>query len=173
MVPDVWLEALIFPIPKSSSSDPRVPLNYRGISLLSVISKLYTSSLNTRLSTFAEENDLIVDEQNGFRPDRSCLDHIFVLHNTLEIRKKLNCQTFCAFVDFKKAFDFVDRDFLLYKLHELGIDGNFYYAIKSLYQDSKSSIQLNNRCTDSFDIKSGVRQGDPLSPTLFSLFSMI
>ena len=169
-VPEVWLEAIIHPIPKSSTNDPRVPLNYRGISLLSVISKLYTTTLNSRLSAFCEANNLLVNEQNGFRPDRSCLDHIFVLNDVLRVRKKLNSQTFLAFVDFKKAFDYVDRDFLMYKLRQAGVDGNFYHAIQALYSGARSSVRLNNTMTDTFEVKSGVRQGDPLSPTLFSLF---
>ena len=169
-VPDAWLQALIYPLPKSPTNDPRVPLNYRGISLLSAVSKLYTSTLNTRLSKFSEENDLIVDEQNGFRKDRSCLDHIFVLHNILRIRKQLNSHTFCAFIDFKKAFDLVNRDFLLHKLQQLGIDGNFYFSIKSLYTHTRSRVQVNDKMTEWFSVDQGVRQGDSLSPTLFSLY---
>ena len=102
IVPATWLQALIYPIPKSLQNDPRVPLNYRGISLLPVISKLYTATLNKRLNIFTENNDTIVNEQNGFRPGRSCLDHIFVLQNTLRIRNQLNSETYCAFIDFKK-----------------------------------------------------------------------
>ena len=170
LVPDIWVQALIHPIPKSSLNDPRIPLNYRGISLLSVISKLYTSALNTRLNGYLESNEFIVNEQNGFRADRSCLDHIFVLHNTLRIRNQLNNHTFCAFIDFKKAFDLVDRDALLYKLRNIGISGNFYYAIKSLYANAKSCVRVNDKVTTWFDVTSGVRQGDSLSPTLFSVF---
>lgn len=131
-VPKAWLQALIHPIPKSSTNDPRIPLNYRGISLLSVVSKLYTATLNTRLNKFAEQHKLFVNEQNGFREGRSCLDHIFVLQNTLRIRNQLNTHTYCAFIDFKKAFDFVDRDFLLHKLIKNGITGNFYNVVKSI-----------------------------------------
>ena len=169
-VPDIWVQALIYPIPKSSLNDPRIPLNYRGISLLPVISKLYTSALNIRLNKFAENNDLIVNEQNGFRGDRSCLDHIFVLQNTLRIRNELNNQTFCAFIDFKKAFDYVDREALLYKLRNMGIVGNFYHTIRALYTGAKSCVQINDKLTDWFSVDTGVRQGDSLSPTLFSLF---
>ena len=169
-VPHVWIEALISPIPKSPSNDPRIPLNYRGISLLSVISKLYTSALNMRLTGFAEDNKLIVNEQNGFRSDRSCLDHIFSLHNTLRIRNKLNAETFCAFIDFKKAFDLVNRDALLYKLRQNGVFGNFYQSIKALYEDGKSCVRVNTEVTDWFDVTTGVRQGDSLSPTLFSIY---
>ena len=102
-----------------------VPLNYRGISILPVISKLYTATLNKRLNIFTENNDTIVNEQNGFRAGRSCLVHIFVLQNTLRIRNQLNSETYCAFIDVKKAFDFVDRDFLLYKLHKSGVQREF------------------------------------------------
>ena len=123
-----------------------------------------------RLTKFAEENELIVNEQNGFRADRSCLDHIFTLHNVLRIRNKQNSETFCAFIDFKKAFDLVDRDALLYKLRHNGIVGNFYKAINALYKDGKSCIRVNNEVTDWFDVTTGARQGDSLSPTLFSLY---
>ena len=169
-VPDAWLQALIYPLPKSQTNDPRVPLSYRGISLLSAVSKLYTSTLNIRLSKYAEENNLIVEEQNGFRENRSCLDHIFVLHDILRIRKQLNSHTFCAFIDFKKAFDFVDRDFLLHKLQKSGIDGNFYFSVKALYTNTRSRVQVNDRMTGWFPVDQGVRQGDSLSPTLFSLY---
>ena len=143
-VPDVWLQSLIHPIPKLHQNDPRIPLNYRGISLLSVISKLCTSDLNVRLNRYSEDKECIVNEQNGFRESRCCLDHIFTLHNLLKIRKENNYQTFRAFIDFKKAFDLVDRDFMLYKLRKIGLSGKFYHAVKALYKTSKSSVQINN-----------------------------
>ena len=61
-VPDVWLQCLIHPIPKSHQKDPRIPLNYRGIGLLSVISKLCTSALNVRLNRYSEDTECIVNE---------------------------------------------------------------------------------------------------------------
>ena len=91
---------------------------------------------------------MIVEEQNGFRSDRSSLDHIFVLQNTLRIRNELNSQTFCAFIDFKKTFDFVDRDALLYKLRNIGVDGNFYHTLKALYTGAKSCVKVNDRLKD-------------------------
>ena len=66
-IPSDWLKAIILPIPKSSQNDPRIPLNYRGISLLSTTSKLFTSILNNRLLNYMESNNKFVDEQNGFR----------------------------------------------------------------------------------------------------------
>ncbi len=60
------------PIPKGSGKDPFVPLNYRGILLLSCVSKTYTSLLNERIVKYCDINDILVDDQNGFRKGRSC-----------------------------------------------------------------------------------------------------
>ena len=86
VVPSVWLSAIISPIPKSKANDPCVPLKYRGISLLSSISKLYSSILDNRLVKYFDTLDLFSDFQNGFRRNRSCEDHAFVLFSVLKNR---------------------------------------------------------------------------------------
>ena len=131
IIPTTRCCAIINPVPKSASSDPRVPLNYRGISLLPVISKLYTCALATRVGGFLEKNNKLANEKNGFRPDRSCVDHIFTLCDLLRIRKANNLKTFCSFVDFKNAFDYVDHSFLLHKLIHIGINDKVYNTIKT------------------------------------------
>ena len=67
VVPAIWGKCVIKPIPKSSSADPRDPLSYRGIALASAVYKIYCSVINEQLSNWAESNNLIADEQNGFR----------------------------------------------------------------------------------------------------------
>ena len=168
--PKSWHEAIITPVPKSRTSDPRVPLNYRGISLLSTCAKLYSSILNNRLVAYLETNDLIADEQNGFRSDRSCLDHIFAITTLIRNRLLSNMDTFTCFIDLRKAFDFVDRDLLFAKLIKLNITGKIYFAIKEMLSETKSCIKINQLCSDYFSISNGVRQGDPISSTLFSIF---
>ena len=86
-IPSSWQRAILSPIPKSSSKDPYVPTNYRGISLLSCIYKLYSGLINARLTKYCEKYNLIVDEQNGFRSERSCLDHVFTLSTLIRNRK--------------------------------------------------------------------------------------
>ena len=61
-IPSSWKKAIIRPIPKSASSDQRIPLNYRGISLLSVVGKLYSSLLNLHLSEYLETNKITANE---------------------------------------------------------------------------------------------------------------
>ena len=89
-----------------------------------VISKVLTGLLADRVIGFLELNNILANEQNGFRPDRSCLDHIFTLCDLVRTRKALKQETSCAFVDFQKAFDFVDHEFLKHNLLDVGVDGN-------------------------------------------------
>ena len=171
LLPSVWQNAWIKPIPKGASKDPYLPLNYRGISLLSCVGKTYTGIMNIRLSTFMKNNNLFQEEQNGFRQGRSCEDHIFSITSIIRNRMAVNSPTYCAFVDLEKAFDWINRDLLLYKLLCHGVDGHFYQSIKSILCNTKSCVLLNHSVrTEWFDINCGVRQGDSLSPTLFNIF---
>ena len=77
MLPSVWSRGIINPIPKSRDNNPWIPLNYRGISLLPVTSKLYTAAISHRISSFFETSDKIPNVQNGFRENRLCFDHIY------------------------------------------------------------------------------------------------
>ena len=163
IIPTQWHKTIIKPIPKSSKNDPRLPLSYRGISLVSCVYKLYSSLLNHRLVDHLERTGLLVDEQNGFRKNRACIDHIYAVTSIIRARIKQNMSTFVCFIDFKKAFDWIDRELLQYRLLKCGVDGKFYYAIKSLYQAPAACVRVNEYTT-------GVKRGDVLSPTLFSIY---
>ena len=93
-----------------------------------------------------------------------------MLCSILRNRKEQGLQTFISFIDFKKAFDSVDRNLLMYKLSKIGIVGKMYNAISSMYTNPRSRIVLTSCETDYFDCPSGVKQGDSISPTLFSIF---
>lgn len=67
IVPSVWRKAIICPILKDASTDPRIPMNYRGVSLLSCISKIYSAFINQRITSHLDEHEVLADEQNGFR----------------------------------------------------------------------------------------------------------
>ncbi|XP_060607423.1 uncharacterized protein LOC132759632 [Ruditapes philippinarum] len=125
----IWRKSVICPIIKNSESDARVPIQYRGISLLSCISKLYSSFLNKRLAEYLEGANILADKHNGFRSKRSCEDHVFSPNSIIRNNKSV----FMAFIDLKRCFDYIDRDMLLNKLLNNNIDGKMYNSIKKTY----------------------------------------
>ena len=123
-----------------------------------------------RLTKFLEDNNLLSNEQNGFRKKRSCLDRIYSLSEVVRNRMNSNKPTFAAFIDFRKVFDCVNRTHLFQKLKLKGISGRMLNAVICMYKNTMSSILLENYMTDWFLTNNGVRQGDTLSPTLFAIF---
>ncbi len=111
-----------------------------------------------------------MDEQNGFRVRRGCIDHHYTLASVIRNRINQSKSTFAAFIDFQKAFDSIDRDLLFYKLMCNNITGKIYRGIKSMYIIPKSFIKVNSHYSGWFECPSGVKQGQVLSPTLFSVF---
>ena len=166
-VAPVWLRALIKPIPKGSAVDPRLPSQYRDISLLSAVGKLFSCIINTRISMYFETNKLIVGEQNGFRPKRSCKEHIFTISSLIKTRNSLKESTFVTFIDFEKAFDKVDHRRMLLKLKYIGINGKMFNMIKSLYDNNKCAVMVKEFVTPWFNASIGIRQGEAYRPHCF------
>ncbi len=119
-VPSIWGKCIINPIPKSPSADARDPLSYRGIALASVMYKMYCNILNNRLSIWAEANDKLADEQNGFRKKRSTMDHVSSITSLIETRKEKQERNFYSF------YRFFERHMLL--LIEINY-GNVYSTL--------------------------------------------
>ena len=119
---------------------------------------------------YLETNEILVEEQNGFRKLRSCLDHIYVLTTIIRNRMQQKLSTYCCFIDFEKAFDSVHYPSLWHKMLAYRIHGRMLNVIKSLYENLESCVRVNGRLTDWFAQTAGVRQGDVLSPTLFALY---
>ena len=166
LTPSIWLKAIINPIPKSSCTDPYpTSLLYRGIILFSNVSGF----LNNVIISYCEFMDIFVDEQNGFRRKRSC-DHIYTLNGLITKQLNLNQSVFAAFIDMEKIFDHINRHLLMYRWLQYNIDGRMYRAVQNWDQDIESCIRINNMLSEWFTVINGVRQGDTLSPTLFSLF---
>ena len=101
--PEPWTEEYIVPIFKKG--DKNWASNYRGITLLSIIGKLFTRILNNRLNSWAEEYSIYVEAQAGFRKGMGTLDNIFIFNNLITHCIDNNERLCCAFVDFTKAFD--------------------------------------------------------------------
>ena len=169
VVPTDWTIGLIRPLYKKKG-DPKDPNNFRGITLLSCLGKLFTSILNKRLTTYLEDNDLLGEEQAGFRNGHSTLDHIFALHSIIDLYLSESKRVYCAFIDYKKAFDLVDRSALWIKLMNTNVNGKFFQIIYNMYGQAKSCVIKDNEMSSLFECNIGVRQGENLSPMLFALF---
>ena len=169
-IPEFWKCGLITPVLKSSSSDKRIPSNYRGITITPAIYKLYCNVINKRLLEWEDENKVICEPQNGFRKGRSTIDHVQSLTSIIETRKLKRQSTFAAFIDFTKAYDSIDRNLLFTKLENLGLNGRIYKAIKSLYDSVKSSVRINGLKTEFVDANCGLKQGCILSTLFFNLY---
>ena len=173
LIPSIWKHGIINPIPKSSTSDPRDPLNYWGITLTPACYKLYCNILNTRLTKWENDNNVLLDNQNGFRKERNTIDPVSSLTTLIDTRKLKKKATFVAFIDFKKTYDSVNRHILFQKPRNSGICGKMYRALMAVYDNVKCTVRINGKLTDWFSVECGVKQGYSLSSVLFNLYVMI
>ena len=169
-VPKNWSLGTISPLYKGKG-DSKNTDNYRGITILSCFGKLFTSVLNDRIHNFLECNKLLGWEQGGFRKHCSTTDQVFTLHCLLDLYLKRKKKLFCTFIDYRKAFDLVQRDVLWSKLLRNGISGRILNVIKDLYGKAKCCVKTQTGTSASvFTCNVGLKQGENLSPILFSLF---
>ena len=131
--------------------------------------KLFTSVLNHRITNFIDAINFLNENQAGFRKGYSCFDHIFTLHSQIEILKKKKKKLFCAFIDFNQAFDKVWRYGRWQKVLTV-IDGKVFRVIYNMYQNIKSCVKHDGALSDFFRSEIGIRQGENLSPILFSIY---
>ena len=164
-----WATAIVVPLHKKG--DINNPDHYRGISLLSITSKIFTGILNRRLYEWAEDNDKINVEQAGFRKSHSTIDHIYTLHSMISncLYGRRRSKFYVCFVDFKKAFDTVRRDRLWEVLNRQGVTNKMTNMLKAIYNKVTAVIRYGNELSNEINCPLGVRQGCQLSPLLFTL----
>ena len=170
VIPDMWRLAVIHPIPKIPGKVID-PMKYRGIALQCCIFKVLSSVINQRVTEHLEQSNYLSDEQNGFRKNRSCLHHVFNLMTI--IRKEClqkGSSVFTAFIDFRKAFDFVQRDLMFWTMEYAGITGQILNLTKQMYTDTSNTIRINGLLSETFNSTNGVLQGNNYSPTIFITF---
>ncbi|XP_023221009.1 uncharacterized protein LOC111622819 [Centruroides sculpturatus] len=165
-IPNSWLEVKIKVIHKKGPLDD--PANFRPISLLPVVRKIFTSILAYRLCIWLKERNLIQLVQFAFQPRKSTLSNILILYSIIcrQLSKKRQC-LLAAFIDYKKAFDSVVLNILLFKLKMLGISDKFIDIIQCLFSGLKTRVSTSAGSTDAFSLEKGLPQDDSLSPILF------
>ena len=134
--------------------------------------KILTSVLNNHLQRFAKLFEKIPESQAGFRQGYCTADNIFTLHCLVQkYLSKDRGRFYCIFVDFKKAFESINRKLRWYSIMNKGIHGRLFVVIENMYYKVKAAVRISNTSISSyFDCMSGVRQGCVLSPFLFAMF---
>ena len=162
-IPKTWKEAnMVIFFKKGNRKDIK---NYRPICLLSNMYKLFTKIITTRLEKKLDENQ--PREQAGFRSKYSTTDHIHAINQLKEKCREYNIPLCVAFVDYEKAFDSVQTQAILTSLQEQGIEDVYIEILKDIYTDSSVTVHLHKE-SEKIRIKRGVRQGDTISPKLFT-----
>ena len=141
--------------------------NYRGISLLSIVGKVFARVILMRLQELAER--IYPESQFGFRAGRSTIDMIFSLRQLQEKCREQHMPLYIAFIDLTKSFDLVSRDGLFKLLPKIGCPPKLQNMIESFHTDTKGTVQVNGSSSEPFKFRSGVKQGCVLAPTLFGI----
>ena len=166
--PRSWGEGIIAPIFKKG--DVNDAGNYRGITLINIMAKIYSQLLLNRLTEWADIHDKITHNQFGFQKGKSIADCIFILHSVISKVLGSGQKLYCVFIDYEKCFDKINRLFLWQKLITENVSCKLVKAIKSMYLTVKSCVRYKSSFSEFFSSSIGLKQGDPSSPLLFMLF---
>jgi hypothetical protein len=164
-MPEDWETGIICPIYKK---DHKLNCNnYTGITLLDISYKVFSNALNERLKNITE--NVLGKYQCGFRKNRSTSDHIFIIRQMMEKHYEHNQDLHMLFVDFKQAFDSIDRYKMYQVMEDMKIPYKLIRLVKITMKNTTARMKATNKMSKSFTFNSGVRQGDGLSTTLFIL----
>ena len=142
--------------------------NWRGISLLDVVGKIFARLVQDRLEPLAEE--VLPESQCGFRKGRGCVDMIFASRQLIEKAIEHQSELHILFVDLRKAYDSVPRSALWMVLEKFGVPPHMLDIIRSLHNGMSANIRVRGRVSEAFGVTNGLRQGCTLAPLLFNSY---
>lgn len=145
--------------------------NYRAISLLCSFSKIFECGIKDQLTTFLNRNHLLSSAQHGFTKNKSVESALCDFHNKIVIALDNKMFTLGLFIDFSRAFDYVDHQLLLHKLERYGIRGIPLKLLSSYLENRTQIVKVNSVLSNSCQVIKGVPQGSILGPLLFIIFS--
>ena len=163
-IPPSWNEAKIIILYKKG--DPDDIKNYRPISLLAHSYKLFTRLLQKRMEEVIDRNQ--PREQAGFRKKFSTTDHIYTLNQVIEKCNEFNLPLCVGYIDYEKAFDSVEHFAIFEALRKINVKEDYVQILENIYFNATARIHIDGMESEPFPIKRGVRQGDPISPKLFT-----
>jgi exonuclease III len=169
-VPPRWAEAVVVPILKKG--DASRCDNYRGISLIEIITKILSKIVTRRLANALEAEGRLAREQAGFRKSEECMGQVAAVLEVIGRRLNANPPkpTVVIFIDFWKAYDTVPHEALFHKLERIGVTGRALNFFRGLYSNATSRVRVGTILSDATKLLRGQRQGGPESPDLFNVF---
>ena len=168
--PNKFKTGIMILIPKTDTPSPTAT-DYRPITLLEVVGKIFEKIINNRLCKFLENNNLYHSHQFGFRKGFGTHLALAELHETLAIHQRLGHQCNVVSRDVSKAFDKVWHQGLKFKILQTTLPSPFSNLLCNFLDNRNIKIKFNNATGNFFSIKSGVPQGSILSPTLYSFYT--
>jgi len=166
IMPKEWTMMIICPIHKKN--DETDCQNYRGISLLSVIYKVFAKILAKRLSPYTEQ--IIGDYHRGFRRDKSTMDQIFALRSIMGKCYEYNIELQQIFIDFKQAYDSINREKLILILEAFKIPRKLINLIVMALRNTTGRVKVQNMMREEFAINKGLRQGTHCQHNYLKMF---
>ena len=166
-IPSEWKTAKLTPVHKKGPNT--VPQNYRMLAVSGVFYRFFAGCVNDMVMNWAEYKGCLPQSQFGFVPGRSTLQAAFSLRHCVETAKANRHQLFSVFLDFQAAYDIVDRRLLFEHLHGLGMPEQLLALIRHVYQGDVY-VLVDGDKQARVESKRGVKQGCPMSPTLFALY---
>ncbi|EFP02084.1 hypothetical protein CRE_17641 [Caenorhabditis remanei] len=163
-IPAQWKEAetiLLF-----KSGDESKPDNWRPISLMPTIYKLYSSLWNRRIRTV---KGIMSKCQRGFQEREGCNESIGILRSAIDVAKGKRSHLSVAWLDLTNAFGSVPHELIESTLSAYGFPEMVVHIVKDMYKDASIRVKNRTEKSEQIMIKSGVKQGDPISPTLFNM----
>ena len=163
-IPRAWKEAkIILLFKKGDKADVK---NYRPISLLSHLYKIFTKIIQNRIKDILDNNQ--PREQAGFRAGYSTTDHLQAINQLIEKATEYQLKLCLGFVDYQKAFDSIEHLDMFEALRKVNVDEGYVRILEDIYTDAIARIHIDNDISREVHIQRGVRQGDTLSPKIFT-----
>ena len=169
-IPIDWKSALVTALHKGKRSNTEDVNNYRSIAVLPPLAKAFEKIITHQISIYFNINNLLFSGQHGFRTGHSCETALHeIITDMLNILGKRHIGLF-LFIDFRKAFDLINPQLLLAKLHRYGFDQSSLDLMKNYFSDRSQVVRHDGHFSNSLPIKLGVPQGSVLGPLLFLIF---
>ena len=168
-MPDEWKSAIVTPLYKRKGL-PDDCNNYRSISILPPIAKVFEKLICFRMLSHFSSNNLLSIDQHGFRGNHSCETALHSLLDDWKSHLDDNKYVLSIFIDFTKAFDLIDPELLLLKLFHYGISSELIFLLRDYFSNRSQFVKIGTVVSEKASISIGLPQGSILGPSLFLFF---